>query len=366
MKNSNKIIHCTVTNDLNQDQRMHRICNTLTDFGYEILLIGRAKLDSEQLLNLPFSQKRISCFFQKGAFFYAEYNVRLWWYLLTHHQDIIYSVDTDTILPCTLVNLIKSKKMIFDAHEYFTEVPELKDKPMIKKIWDFIENNCIPHANLAITVNESLATLFSQKFKIPFYSIYNVPLYEPKEQSTVQANQYILYQGVLNKGRGLEEMIDAMQHISVVTLVIAGEGDLSRELRRRTESLHLSNKIIFKGWQSPAALKKLTSGALLGLNLLDGNSENYYYSLANKFFDYMHAGVPSINMKFPEYERIINEFDVGYMLSNLSPSHLADQINQLVNDTGALDYKRKECAKAMQKYQWQNETVKLKRLMDLL
>jgi glycosyltransferase involved in cell wall biosynthesis len=363
---NHKVIHCTVTNDLNQDQRMHRICTTLQSIGYEVILLGRQKHHSPSLLDMPFQQKRIFCFFNKGLLFYGEYNLKLFWYFLWHKQDYIYSVDSDTILPGVLAKIIKGKKLIFDAHEYFTEVPELKDRSMVKKVWSLIEHFCIPQVNLAITVNESLANIFSNKYKIPFYSLYNVTLVDGVKGLPNLEDPYILYQGVLNKGRGLEALICAMENIQKVKLIIAGEGDLSADLRAMANSGSLKEKVLFKGWQSPSELKKLTSGALLGINLLEDSSLNYYYSLANKFFDYMHAAVPSVNMNFPEYARIMEEYNVGYLLENVSPKYISETINGILQDTEGLELRRVECQKATQKYQWQVEAIKLQNMLNTI
>lgn len=367
MVTKRKVIHCAVTNDLNQDQRMHRICNTLQELGYEVTLIGRQKKHSVPLLNFEFNQKRIFCFFQKGFLFYVEYNLRLFWYLLTHHQDIIYGVDSDTLMPCTWAKVLKGKKMIFDAHEYFTEVPELTNRPTVKKVWTIIENLCIPKVDLALTVNQSLAKLFSKKFGIAFHTLYNVPLKSKSDDvmgTGVKHKSYILYQGVLNQGRGLEVLIESMEFIRDVDLVLVGEGDLSDSLRTLVKTLPYRDRIIFKGWQSPSALKEITKGATLGINLLDDVSLNYYYSLANKFFDYMHAGVPSVNMNFPEYLHILEEYQVGYTVAELTPHAVAEVINNALTDTAGLSHRTRECMRASLDYHWQNEAQKLGQLMD--
>ena len=75
-----KKIVCTVTNDLNFDQRMIRICSSLQQGGYAVTLVGRVRENSQSLQQRIFQQKRLYCFFQKGKFFYAEYNIRLFFF----------------------------------------------------------------------------------------------------------------------------------------------------------------------------------------------------------------------------------------------------------------------------------------------
>ncbi|RMG81268.1 MAG: glycosyltransferase, partial [Bacteroidetes bacterium] len=117
----------TVTNDLTYDQRMIRICTTLSRAGYDVCLIGRRRRHSEPLRpgQYPFRQKRLFCFFEKGKLFYLEYNFRLFCLLLISRFDLVCSIDLDTILPGFLVAGLRRKIQVYDAHEYFTELPEV-------------------------------------------------------------------------------------------------------------------------------------------------------------------------------------------------------------------------------------------------
>jgi len=364
-----KRIVCTVTNDLNQDQRMHRICATFYEAGYEVYLIGRKKTNSSPLLNFTFFQKRLFCFFQKGFLFYAEYNIRLAFYLLKLNYDICYSVDLDTILPGMIVSKTKNKKVIFDAHEYFAETPELQGRPLVKKIWNWIGNQTIPKVDLAITVNNSLEKLFSQFYSIPFHAIMNVPKVENvdiRAQINKPKPKILLYQGVLNQGRGLEVMIEAMAMIPNAILQIAGEGDLSLSLRKLASQSPAKERIHFLGWLSPDVLKIKTSEAYLGINLLEASSQNYYYSLANKFFDYIHAEIPAVHMAFPEYLHYLNIYSVGIAIESLDPKCIAKEINTII-DTEELWFEmHNQCKIAKKTLNWEIEEQKLLELTDSL
>src|SRR5450432_542599 len=100
-------IYFTVTNDLTYDQRMIRICTSLANAGYKIMLTGRKMKGSIPLIEQPFQQKRIRCLFERGKLFYAEYNLRLFFYLLFKKADCICAIDLDTILPCYFISKLK-------------------------------------------------------------------------------------------------------------------------------------------------------------------------------------------------------------------------------------------------------------------
>ena len=145
-----KSILVTVTNDLNQDQRMHRICNTLTDAGYDVLFLGRMKSTSSALLSHSFQQRRLNCWFSGGFLFYLEYNIRILFFALKMKPDLIYSVDLDTLLGTGIARKWLGAKLFHDAHEYFVEVPELEGSSMKKGIWNWIGKRFVPSSDLCI------------------------------------------------------------------------------------------------------------------------------------------------------------------------------------------------------------------------
>ncbi|HFC01302.1 MAG TPA: glycosyltransferase, partial [Phaeodactylibacter sp.] len=147
----------TVINDLNYDQRMIRIGKSLVKSGYEVLLVGRQLSSSQPLQPQPFQQKRLHCFFQKGKLFYLEYNLRLLFFLWKKNFDAVCAIDLDTILPAFYVSKWKGKKMVYDAHEYFTEVPEVVRRPRVKQVWEWVGNHTVSKIKYCYTVGNALA-----------------------------------------------------------------------------------------------------------------------------------------------------------------------------------------------------------------
>jgi len=162
-----KTIIFTVTNDLNFDQRMLRICSALQKAGCKVTLVGRERKSSMPLAPQTFQQIRIRCFFEAGKLFYFEYNLRLlFWLLFSRSADCYSAVDLDTILPCLLAARLKGKKLVYDAHEYFTEVPEVINRPLIKKSWRMAERFSIPKVDRAATCRKKIFQQYSRLLKI--------------------------------------------------------------------------------------------------------------------------------------------------------------------------------------------------------
>lgn len=350
----------TVTNDLNYDQRMIRICSSLSKAGYEVLLVGRMRGDSKVLASQTFKQKRLSCFFEKGKLFYLEYNLRLFVFLLLSKFDLVCGIDLDTLLPAVVVSTLKGKRCVYDAHEYFTEVPEVVNRPLTKKVWTLVGQFAIPRVHGAYTVCQSLAQIMGERYGIDFEVIRNVP-FPIDELRVVKTNpeKVLLYQGALNDGRGLPELIAAMQEIRGAVLWLAGEGDLSEELRQQVKDLQLDSKVKFLGFVRPDKLKEYTQQADIGLNLLENKGLSYYYSLANKAFDYIQSEKPAIHMAFPEYQLLNEAYEVALLLPDLQTATLTKAINQLANDQPLYDRLKENTKAAKLVFNWTIEEQKL-------
>jgi glycosyltransferase involved in cell wall biosynthesis len=356
-----KIIFC-VTNDLSNDQRMIKICNSLFKAGYQVELVGRKLPFSKSLKERGFQQKRLFCFFQKGKLFYIEYNIRLFFYLLFQKTDAICAIDLDTILPVLGVTKIRSKIAIYDAHEYFTEVPEVIRRPKIKQFWEFVAEFAIPKFKHCYTVGSALAKLFSERYHVDFEVIRSIAMKNENldlQSETKSEKLILLYQGALNEGRGIEFAIDSMQYLDGFELWIAGEGDLSQQLRNMTFEKKLNDKVKFLGMLSPEDLHQLTPKATLGIQFSENLGLSYYYSLANKTFDYIHAEVPAIHPDFPEYRVIIDKYGCGEILKSYQPNEIAAQIRAMVSNKEKYQKMREGCKAAQTEFCWENEEIKL-------
>ncbi len=366
-----KRIIFTVTNDLRYDQRMLRICTTLSAAGYEVALVGRQLSTSIPLQNQPYQQIRLKyLLFTAGKLFYLEYNLRLLFFLLFQRFDAICSIDLDTSIPGIIAAKIKNKPHLFDAHELFTHTPEVARRKSIQKIWEAVQKFTFKHTNAAFTVGPAIAQYFEEKYNRPVAVVRNMPIKSgatntinppsPAWQSKIDALQgqrFILYQGALNEARGLEALIQAMSEIPAI-LVLAGEGDLSQTLRNLTQSLNLEHKVIFLGMVPPNELPQLTKQAYIGYNVSQNAGLSYFLSLNNKFFDYTKALLPSLINPFPEYLALMKEFEVG-LPTEPTLEDIVKQANQLFTDQLLYDKIKSNCKLASEKWTWENETPTL-------
>ena len=355
-----KKIICTVTNDLSYDQRMHRICGSLAGAGYDVELLGRRRRSSGALPQRPFRQTRLFCYFEKGKLFYLEFNLRLLICLLGRRFDAICAVDLDTIAPAWAAGRLKGARLIYDAHEYFTEVPEVVRRHAVKRIWEWVGRFFIPHMDRCYTVGPALAGLLAEQYGKSFEVIRNLPLRRPAESGRDKPDRPVfLYQGALNEGRGLEALFTVLPAFPEAVLWLAGEGDLSETLRRQATEMGLADRIRFLGYVQPSDLPALTGQATIGFNLLENKGLSYYYSLANKAFDYIQEGLPSVQMDFPEYRALQEQYGAFQLVPDLSPENLTAAIRTLLEDQAHYDRIRKACLKAAEDLVWEKEEARL-------
>lgn len=347
----------TVTNDLTYDQRMIRICTSLSNCGYSVTLIGRKLKDSLPVRTMPFFQIRLNCFFSKGKWFYAEYNLRLFFFLLFKKMDLVCAIDLDTILPCLWISKIKSIYRVYDAHELFCEMKEIVQRPLIYKAWKKIEKKTVPEFKYGYTVNKPIAAEFKKMYDRDYEVIRNMPLLKPLAIPE-KKEKYIYYQGAVNEGRSFETLIPAMKEVNA-RLLIAGDGNFMGQAKQLVIQNDLEDKIIFLGKIEPNKLPEFLLQAWIGITLFENKGLSNYFSLANRFFDYLHAGVPQLCVDYPVYRELNKNLPVAVLTEDISSKNIAAQLNLLLQNDVLYHELQRNCLQQRETMNWQQEEKKL-------
>ncbi len=351
----------TTSNNLVFDNRVHKISLSLENMGFQVWQTGRnyppqtlptGRAGKPFLFSLPFN---------RGPLFYLTLNLRLLWFLLTHRCSFIWSVDMDTLAACRLAGIVKRIPVIFDSHEFFSEVPELQNRKIKKRLWTILERWCIPGANLHFTVSQGLVALYKNRYNCDFQLLRNLPLQKKTEPLPfkVTNTHTLIYQGALNVGRGLEQTIRAMLYIPEYTFIIVGSGDCLSELQELTSSLNLEKRVVFKGAVPFEELEKYNGDAMVGMCLLENKGLNYYHSLPNRIFDYMQQGIPVIASDFPDIRSVVKVHETGLLVNDLSPEMIAKTIKSACEDESLRTKWKKSIPRAAAQFIWENEEKKI-------
>ncbi len=368
MKSKKTVAICTIS-DVSTDYRLHKMAHTISKNNLSPYFISRKRKD---YLNetKDFPLKIMNLFFEKGPLFYTEYNIRIFFTLLFTPPDIIFSVDLDTLTGTKLAAFLLRKPLIFDSHEYFPESPELQHRPAIKKIWQIIERIFIPTIDYGITVCDSIANIYKTKYNKDFKVIRNLPLAEKNDiesdnnsKNTDNGNFTLIYQGAVNVGRGLKEIIESLLYVEKVNLIIVGIGDIFEEIKQQISELKLSDRVVITGKIPFKSIPFYTKQADLGLILLENMGLNYYYSLPNRVFDFIKYKVPILAIDFPEIKKVVEGYDVGYCVSGLEPKHLAEIIDKIRNEKERIKQWKLNSEKASKELTWENDEIHLTEIL---
>jgi glycosyltransferase involved in cell wall biosynthesis len=296
--------------------------------------------------------------FKKGKWFYAEYNIRLFFYLLFNKADAVCAIDLDTILACFYLTKWKKIKRVYDAHELFTELKEVVSRPSVYKIWKRIEEKTLPHFPYGYTVSHSIAEEFRRRYGVNYETIRNVPVLRKETPIKKNEEKFLLYQGAINEARAFEWLIPAMKGINA-KLIIIGDGNFMHHLKKLIQENNVEDKVVLKGMIPPDEIWHWTENACIGISLAENTGLNQYYALPNKFFDYVQAGLPQLTMNYPEYRKLNNQYEVAVLTDDLSTAGIAKSINNLLQNDVLLQNLRHNCLKARKEWCWQIEEQKL-------
>ncbi len=371
--NKHKRVTVSVINDLATDQRVQRTCSVLQELGYEVLLVGRKLSNSPSVDNLPYKTKRLNLIFTQGPLFYFFFNVRLFLKLLFTKSELLYANDLDTLWPNYVISKLKNIDLVYDSHEIFCEVPELQSTPVKKQIWESIERRIVPKLKKCITVNQSIANYFKDKYKTSFTVVRNIPLktvdFVPKSRKEMhmpQDKKIVIFQGAgINIDRGAEELVQAMQFVEGVKLYIIGGGDVFPALKELTSEFKLDDKIEIISKIPKNELLHYTYNSDLGITIDKDTNLNYHFSLPNKIFDYIQAGIPVLASKLPEVEGLIKKYDLGDVIEGHDPKQIAEKITAMLSSDRYPTW-RKNTIIAAQENTWETEKQNLVRLLNTI
>lgn len=353
-----------VTNCICHDQRVLKIAETVSNLNCEVTIIGRFSGDCCKSDSVPFRTKRFRMLFKKGFLFYKFYNIRLFFFLLFHRFGIIVSNDLDTLPASFLVSKLKRLPLIYDSHEYFTGVPELQNRRFVRWIWKSFERFIFPRLKFVMTVSDSIALQYESEYKIRPVSVRNcskgsdsiVP-FSKEELGFSSKNLLLILQGTgLNVDRGGKELIEAISTTDEVSLMIVGSGDIIEELKSMTNSFNLSGRIKFFPIMPWEKLMRFTKSADAGVSLDMDTNINYRFSLPNKLFDYISAGIPVIAGNLPEVGKIVSEHKCGILLPVVTSEEISLSFKMLKGKPGLLAELRQNAAKASLSINWDIES----------
>lgn len=336
-----------------------------------MILAGRELPLSPPVPQRNYKTTRFILPFTKGPLFYAAFNIRLFFFLMFTKHDALFANDLDSLPSNYLVSVIKNKLLVYDSHEYYTGVPELENRPIVKSIWKSFEKWIFPKLKIIITVNDSIASIYEKEYDKKLVVIRNVPITDNKKINSVSKNELrtklelplnkkiaILQGSGINIQRGAEEAVEAMRYVDDTNLIILGGGDVLQTLENLVNQFQLQDKIIFKPRMSYSEMMEYTMASDIGLTFDKDTNVNYRFSLPNKIFDYIHAGIPVLASRLTEVEKVITLYDIGDFIPDHDPKNIALKLKEVLADTATFARWEKKLHIAAGELNWETESKK--------
>jgi len=366
-----------VLNDFTNDSRVLKISKSLTDFGNDpvVLAMHNTGLVVDEIVQ---SQKvhRIKLMTRSWPKWkpiqflkYLEFLVKA---VMTYRRvDIIHCNDLNALPVGLLIKLLgKNKKVVYDCHEYETEINGLKGFEKTAKKW--LENKLIRYSDAVITVSDSIANEYSRLYGIPKpHLVLNCPQYREQHKLTlfrdrlgIRADQTIfLYQGGLSKGRGIELLLEAFSDLDSDknVLICMGYGPLETLIQKKAQQ---QSTVFFHSAVTPDVLLNYTSAADYGVSFIEDSCLSYRYCLPNKMFEYLMAGLPVLTSNLFEMKRLVEAEGVGIV----AKENTVEGFREAVNASLQLDYAevQKNAYAVRKKYCWEEQERVLKEIYGAL
>lgn len=291
--------------------------------------------------------------------------------LLAARADAYHAHDLDTLWPAARAADRLGVPLVYDSHEFWTEQSSLVGRPAIRAFWRQLEKRLVGRAHRVITVSDSIASALQARYGLQAVTVLrNLPQYRPREDSDrirhwlslPSRRPIVLYQGGFLTDNGLTEQIQAATEFGEAALVLIGDGPCEAALRRQVRENQLEQRVFFIPRVPFGQLHSYTCSADLGLCLIKGTGQSFYYSMPNKLFEYLMAGLPVLASDFPEMRRIIHETGAGAVADPCDLPTVGRLVRQLLEDPDQRQVCRQAALKAAQRYNWEQEAH---RLLDL-
>jgi glycosyltransferase involved in cell wall biosynthesis len=104
---------------------------------------------------------------------------------------------------------------------------------------------------------------------------------------------------------------------------------------------------------------RYTKTADIGMSIEKDTNLNYRYSLPNKLFDYISAGIAIVASELPETGKVLREYQCGMIIDKVTPEKIANALTKLKNNPAELAKLKKNTVIASEKLNWENESLKV-------
>ncbi|MEK6222380.1 MAG: glycosyltransferase family 4 protein, partial [Chloroflexota bacterium] len=276
---------------------------------------------------------------------------------------VFHACDFDTVLPALFFKLIYRNKLVYDIFDFYAD--HLRRTPrIIKALIRWLDLGTIRMADAVILVDEAREAQIARGNPKRLEFIYNSPEEQRIPENTVRQNDKfrIVYVGLLQKERGLFQLLDLIARHPEWELDLAGFGGDEEIIKSRSygqDNINFYGRIPY-----PEALALGTQSDLF-YALYDPHIPNHRYASPNKIFEAMMLEKPVLVAAGTNADRIVQECESGVVVDYFDNADIEAKIEFLANNPTVRAQLGANGRRAYEnKYGWKNMKAKLLNLYN--
>lgn len=322
------VLHLTHT-EIEGDSRIQKEMIALCRAGYRVSGIGialdedvkKAKMPDEiQVRTIRLFSRRMTFLPRtaRHAIAVIELLLKMLPAAIRARPAVIHSHDTLVLPIAALAKMMTGAKLIYDAHELesdrngLTRIQGWLTLRFEKMLWPLVNGLITPSPSISEWYKANIGPKRTEVVMNSPEVAARTEINETylREKFAIPATSKIfLYVGILAPGRGLSVFLEALlKSGSASHVVFMGYGPMRStisELASKNANVHYHPAV------SHEAVVAVASSADYGICLIESVSLSDQYSLPNKFFEYVFAGLPVLASDFPDLRRAVSDYQVG-------------------------------------------------------
>ncbi|UJS28628.1 glycosyltransferase [Macrococcoides canis] len=352
-----------VSSNIVKDPRVMKQSEIVSELTDDYIIIGKKDENAtkERLSKINFNYKLINTKASNNiigkAITRLSFGLKLINHLKKFNPDVIHANDFDMLFFAYFVKK-KNQNLIYDAHEIYAKNGMISKVPLLSKIIVMLEKHMMKKVNHFVTVSNAAKEYYQSKgYKLEPVVITNAPIKREFQKLEKNKKFEAIYQGIVSEGRGYEEFAESARYTDA-QVTIRGYGPTMGKISDIKNKYSLENLKI----EDPVEMDEMIRAASrshVGIVMTKPISENYEYTVSNKLFEYLHAGIPVILSPVKEHIYLNDIYDFGLIVDKITPDEIGKAISYLKDNIEIYNTKQRNAVKASEIFTWQNESKKL-------